>query len=123
MITPSTLLRRTAVVGGAVVALGLLGAAPAMAGENHPGPAASGTGASPAAVPVTCDDGTRIRTSPPSGTIKGLCYHTHSVTAWCYTDVGGGNFWIDLTDNSTGVSGWSSADLLHFAGSGTLPPC
>jgi hypothetical protein len=123
MFSPTTLLRRAAVVGGATVGLGLLAASPALATGQHPGPAARGDHASPSSVAVTCDDGTRIRTSAPSGTVKGLCYHTHSVTAWCYTDIGGGTYWINLTDNTTHVSGWSAASLLYVAGSGTLPYC
>ncbi|WP_027344411.1 hypothetical protein [Hamadaea tsunoensis] len=75
-------------------------------------------------VGVQCDDGTRIRNAPISGTILGLCYSVHAVTAICYRSIAGQAYlWLYLTDNSTGVTGWSYGQYLHPTGSGSLYAC
>jgi uncharacterized protein YraI len=54
-------------------------------------------------------DGVNIRTGPSTScTSKGLGYRVHSVTYHCE-----GSGWVYLTDNTTGVTGWSSGAFVH----------
>jgi hypothetical protein len=65
-----------------------------------------------------------IRTGPhTSCTSRGLGYTTHTVTYHCYAfgdTVNGWTTWTYLTDNTTGVKGWSS-DYYLKNGGGSYP--
>jgi uncharacterized protein YraI len=53
-------------------------------------------------------DGVNIRTGPSTScTSKGLGYRIHSVTYHCEA-----SGWVYLTDNTTGVTGWSSGQFV-----------
>lgn len=60
--------------------------------------------------------GVNIRTGPDTScTAIGSGFPGQSVTARCYT-TSGGYFWIYLTDNSTGKTGWSRSDFVTWSG-------
>ncbi|MEV6521027.1 hypothetical protein AB0M43_03680 [Longispora sp. NPDC051575] len=75
-----------------------------------------------ASIPAKCVDGTRIRSSPPDGTVVGLCYAPHSVTAHCRPSTATG-YWVRITDATTEVSGWVSGNLVKAVGWENLPYC
>lgn len=61
------------------------------------------------------DDGVNIRSGDSTSCASlGLGYQHHSVTVHCYSRPGGGDLWVYLTDNSTGVSGWSSQQYVTW---------
>ncbi|WP_328939763.1 hypothetical protein OG288_42455 [Streptomyces tauricus] len=67
-------------------------------------------------------DGARIRTGPGSDySIAGLGYRSHSVTAHCSIAPQTQEVWYYLTDNTTGVRGWSEQTVVYVEGS--IPPC
>lgn len=68
-------------------------------------------------------DGVRIRTGPGTGYgIVGYGYRGHSVTSYCWTG-SSGDLWVQLRDNTTGVSGWSSSSLVGDYGILYLDHC
>jgi len=84
----------------------------------------SSEGAGTTTFGARCDDGTRIRNAPVSGTILGLCYSTHLLTAICYRNIAGQAYsWIYLTDNTTGVTGWAYGQYIYAVSGGTTYPC
>ena len=59
-------------------------------------------------------NGVNIRTGPSTSCAsKGVGYETNSVTVHCDDPDTG---WFYLTDNSTGVTGWSSPSYVTFPG-------
>lgn len=64
-------------------------------------------------------DGVRIWSGPGgTGTVNGLGYNGQSITVHCgYVNGGGEIIYYDLTDNATGVSGYSYYFLIDFSGS------
>jgi hypothetical protein len=92
---------RAAVVLGAVGAL----AAPAI------------SYAAPAAVSgYFTEDGVRIRSQPnpfDPNNVVGLGYTGHSVTVYCFFNADANGNFYQIRDNSTGVSGYSSAAYTH----------
>jgi hypothetical protein len=55
-------------------------------------------------------DGARIRSAPRThSVVLGLGQRSHRVTVWCTV---AGFRWFNLTDDSTGVRGWSSSDVV-----------
>ncbi|MFL6113410.1 MAG: SH3 domain-containing protein [Catenulispora sp.] len=65
--------------------------------------------------------GVNIRTGPDTScTAIGSGFPGQSVTARCYT-FSAGYYWIYLTDNTTGKTGWSRVDFLTW--SGGIGPC
>ncbi|WP_442912797.1 SH3 domain-containing protein [Kutzneria sp. CA-103260] len=60
-----------------------------------------------------------IRSGPGTDcTSKGLGYIGHNVTVYC----GDVSNWDYLTDNTTGVTGWASNDLVDW-NTGSAPSC
>ncbi|MGY0233803.1 hypothetical protein [Longispora urticae] len=112
-----------AVTGGVALAMG--GVAQADPGRSvnppQPGTASAATG-SLASIRAYCEDGTRIRSSAPSGTVLGLCYNSHNVSAHCKPSPAHG-YWVRITDNTTRVSGWVNGSLVKAVGWETLPNC
>lgn len=61
--------------------------------------------------------GVNIRTGPDTScTAIGSGYPGHSLTVRCYTNAAGGYYWIYLTDNTTGKTGWSRGDYVTWSG-------
>jgi hypothetical protein len=98
-----TMLGMTASTGAMVAATGLALTAPATAA-----PAGSAF-VPPAAISGSCPDGSRIRRSPStSAAVLGLCYSTHRVVIHCAGAGSDSHVWGNVTDQTTGVSGWSA---------------
>ncbi|WP_412543583.1 hypothetical protein R8Z50_14190 [Longispora sp. K20-0274] len=73
-------------------------------------------------IPATCTDGARIRVSPETGSVLGLCYASHAVRALCRPGTATG-YWVRITDTTTNISGWVSGTLVRGVGWETLPYC
>jgi hypothetical protein len=100
----------TVSIGAAVAGAGLAFAAPAAA-----------VAVRPAAVSGRCPDGSRIRRSPnTTATVLGLCYSTHRAVIHCSVD-GPGYIWGNVTDQTTGVFGWSA--IANWGLGGVVPQC
>jgi hypothetical protein len=77
----------------------------------------------PFTVPTQCVDGTLIRNASVTGTALGLLKRP-SVMATCYRAIAGQTYLCYyLTDNSTRVTGWPTAQYVAIAGSGALYAC
>jgi hypothetical protein len=66
-------------------------------------------------------DGARIRSSPStSAIVVGYGYRSHDATAHCQRIIGNRQ-WTYHTNNTTGVTGWSRADV--FVPYAVVPDC
>ena len=100
---------------GLALAVPVLAAAPAQAAScPQSGPTFAQAGA-------FTYQAVNIRSGPTTGCVAvGLGYSSHNVTYRCYsegTPVNGWSTWTYLTDNTTGVTGWSSDAFLAGGGS------
>lgn len=64
-------------------------------------------------------DGARIRSAPNfDAPVRGYGYRTHQATVWCVergpASSSGGVNWLNLTNHTTGVSGWSHNDVVTW---------